>query len=158
VDAREKAPQAGALVIFGITGDLAKKQTFRALYRLEARNRMAKKVIAVARQDWSKEQLIERARQSIEDTGEKIDEAVFKRLAGRMSYLSGDFSDEGLYKRLAKELSGVEHPLFYLEIPPNLFLRWSRNWARPGSPRVPRWRWRSRSGMTWPRRASSTPT
>jgi len=121
VDAREKAPRAGALVIFGITGDLAKKQTFRALYRLEARNRMAKKVIAVARQDWSMKQLTERARQSIEDTGEKIDEAVFKRLAGRMSYLSGDFSDEGLYKRLAKELSGVEHPLFYLEIPPNLF-------------------------------------
>ena len=99
MDAREKVPQAGALVIFGITGDLAKKQTFRALYRLEARHRMAKQVIAVARQDWSKEQLIERARQSIEGTGEKIDEAVFKRLAGRMSYLSGDLDDDGLATR-----------------------------------------------------------
>ncbi len=121
MDPREKAPQAGALVAFGITGDLAKKMTFRALYRLEVDKRMAKRVIGVARQDWSNEQLIEHARQSIEATGEKIDEAVFKRLVGRMSYLSGDFDDDGLYQRLAKELSGVQHPLFYLEVPPSLF-------------------------------------
>ncbi len=121
MEAREKAPEAGALVAFGITGDLARKQTFLALYRLEADKHMAKKVIGVARQDWSTEQLIEHARQSIEETGQHIDEAVFKRLAKRMSYLSGDFSDDGLYQRLAKELSGVEHPLFYLETPPSLF-------------------------------------
>ena len=121
MDAREKAPQAGALVIFGITGDLARKQTFRALYRLEARNHLPKKVIGVARQDWSAEQLIEHARQSIEATGEQIDEAAFKRFAKRLSYVSGDFTDDGLYKRLAKALSGVQSPLFYLEIPPSLF-------------------------------------
>jgi glucose-6-phosphate 1-dehydrogenase len=121
VAAPEKAPEAGALVIFGITGDLAKKQTFRALYRLELRNRLPKKVITVARQDWSVDDLIEHARQSIEGTGEKIDETVFKRLAKRLSYLPGDFSDDGLYKRLGKALSGVQHPLFYLEIPPSLF-------------------------------------
>ncbi len=121
MDAGEKAPQAGALVVFGITGDLAKKQTLRALYRLEKGHHLASKVIGVARQPWTKENLIEHARQSIEATGEQIDEAVFKRFTNRMSYLNGDFSDDGLYKRLAKELSGVENPLFYLEIPPSLF-------------------------------------
>jgi glucose-6-phosphate 1-dehydrogenase len=69
VDARGKAVQAGALVVFGITGDLAKKQTLRALYRLEARHHLACKVIGVARQDWTTEHLIEHARQSIEATG-----------------------------------------------------------------------------------------
>jgi glucose-6-phosphate 1-dehydrogenase len=121
VDPRHKAAEAGALVIFGITGDLAKKMTFRALYRLEATHHMAPKVIGVARQDWTTEQLIERARQSIEATGEKIDEGVFKRLAKRMSYLAGDFSDADTYQRLAKALNGVENPLFYLEVPPSLF-------------------------------------
>jgi glucose-6-phosphate 1-dehydrogenase len=121
VDAREKAPEAGALVIFGITGDLGKKQTLRALYRLEAGHHLASKVIGVARQGWTKEHLIEHARQSIEAGGEKIDEAVFKRLTKRLSYLGGDFTDDDTYQRLAKELSGVQNPLFYLEIPPSLF-------------------------------------
>jgi glucose-6-phosphate 1-dehydrogenase len=95
--------------------------TFRALYRLEATHHMAPKVIGVARQDWTTEQLIEHARQSIEATGEKIDEGVFKRLAKRMSYLAGDFSDADTYQRLAKALNGVENSLFYLEVPPSLF-------------------------------------
>jgi glucose-6-phosphate 1-dehydrogenase len=121
VNAQAKAPEAGALVVFGITGDLAKKMTLRALYRLEARHQLAGKVIGVARQDWSAEHLIEYARQCIEATGEQIDEAVFKRFAGRLSYLSGDFTDPGTYQRLAKALSGVDKTLFYLEIPPSLF-------------------------------------
>jgi glucose-6-phosphate 1-dehydrogenase len=121
VDAQAKAPEAGAMVIFGITGDLAKKQTLRALYRLEARHHLTRKVIGVARQDWSTEHLIEHARQSIETSGEQIDEGVFKRFAARLSYLQGDFADPGTYKRLADALSGVANPLFYLEIPPSLF-------------------------------------
>jgi glucose-6-phosphate 1-dehydrogenase len=121
VDAQAKAPEAGALVVFGITGDLARKMTLRALYRLEARHHLSCTVIGVAREDWSAEHLIEHARQSIEAAGEQIDDAVFKRFAGRLSYLSGDFADPGTYRRLAKALSGVASPLFYLEIPPSLF-------------------------------------
>jgi glucose-6-phosphate 1-dehydrogenase len=121
VHAREKAPVADALVVFGITGDLARKQTLRALYRLEARHRLACHVIGVARQDWSTERLIAHARKSIEDSGERVDEKVFDRLARRLSYLSGDFADSGTYRRLAQVLAGAAHPLFYLEIPPSLF-------------------------------------
>ena len=132
MDARVKAPEAGALVVFGITGDLAKKQTLRALYRLEARHHLASKVIGVAGQDWTTEHLIEHARQSIEATGEKIDEAVFKRFAQRLSYLGGDFSDAGTYQRLAEALSGAAHPLFYLEIPPSLFAGVVESLAKAG--------------------------
>jgi glucose-6-phosphate 1-dehydrogenase len=121
VDAQGKSPEAGALVVFGITGDLARKMTLRALYRLEARHHLAARVIGVAREGWSADHLIEHARQSIEASGEQIDEAVFKRFAARLCYVQGDFTDAGTYQRLAKELAHVRSPLFYLEIPPSLF-------------------------------------
>ena len=115
------AREADALVVFGITGDLAKKMTLRALYQLEQRELLPCPVIGVAVDDWSVEKLREHARQSIEATGEQIDEASFERFANKLSYVSGDFSDEQTYKRLAKTLDPFENPTYYLEIPPSLF-------------------------------------
>jgi len=112
---------ADVLVIFGITGDLAKKQTLLALYRLEADHRLTCKVIGVGRQNWSSEHLIEHARQSIAACGEPIDEEVFARLARRLTYHGGDFGSIDTFQRLAAAMSGCTHPLFYLEIPPVLF-------------------------------------
>ena len=112
---------ADVLVIFGITGDLAKVMTFRSLYRLEARGLLACPVVGVAVDDWKKEQLVERARQSILGTGEQFDEAVFERLSERLSYVSGDFTDPATYARVADAIKGAETPVFYLEIPPFLF-------------------------------------
>jgi glucose-6-phosphate 1-dehydrogenase len=124
VDTQSMPPlQSDALVIFGITGDLAKKQTFRALYKLEKRHHLPPKVIGVARQDWSKDYLVQHARESIEASGEKIDDAVFGRFARRLSYVQGDFDSPDTYQRLGKALEGVQHPLFYLEIPPSLFAK-----------------------------------
>jgi glucose-6-phosphate 1-dehydrogenase len=114
---------ADALVVFGITGDLARKMTFRSLYRLERRGLLAQPVIGVAVDDWQVEQLIDRARESIEGSGEQIDEDVFKRFAGRLRYVSGDFADDDTYKRLKHELGDLTNPTFYLEIPPSLFER-----------------------------------
>ncbi len=121
MDARDKAPVADALVIFGITGDLAKKQTLPALYRLEAHHRLACKVIGVGRQNWSTEHLIAHARESIEASGEQIDEAIFSRLAECLSYHGGDFGSIDTFQRLSAALPGFVHPLFYLEVPPSLF-------------------------------------
>jgi len=117
-----KAPrQADALVIFGITGDLAKKQTFRSLYRLAARNLLTCPIIGVAVDDWSIDRLREHARESIRAAGELIDEQVFERFAGLLSYVSGDFSDPQTYQRVADALGEHKFPVFYLEIPPSLF-------------------------------------
>jgi glucose-6-phosphate 1-dehydrogenase len=115
--------EANALVIFGITGDLARKMTFRSLYRLERRHLLELPVYGVAADDWSVEQLIERARESIKQAGEELDEAVFKRFAARLHYLSGDFGDRATSTRLAAQLHGHDNPTFYLEIPPSLFAR-----------------------------------
>jgi glucose-6-phosphate 1-dehydrogenase len=114
---------ADQLVIFGITGDLAKVMTFRSLYRLEKRGLLECPILGVAFDDWTLEQLVQRARESIVGTGEQLDEDVFRRLTDRLSYVSGDFGDAATYKRVAHEIEGAALPVFYLEIPPFLFGR-----------------------------------
>jgi glucose-6-phosphate 1-dehydrogenase len=123
VTTEQNEPQADALVIFGITGDLARKMTFRSLYRLERRKLLKQPVIGVAVDDWQVEQLVQRARESIEGAGEEIDETVFKRFAKRLRYVSGDFGDDETYAKLKRELGKLTNPTFYLEIPPALFGR-----------------------------------
>jgi glucose-6-phosphate 1-dehydrogenase len=114
---------ADVLVIFGITGDLAKKMTFRSLYRLERRGMLDCPIVGVALDEWSVVMLREHARRAIEDSGEDIDEDVFQRFAARLSMVSGDFGDATTYDRVAKAIEGRHTPVFYLEIPPSLFGR-----------------------------------
>lgn len=112
---------ADLLVIFGITGDLARKMTFRALYRLERRKLLDCPILGVAADDISTTELVSRAREAITATGEDLDDAVFDRLADRLSYLSGDVTDDALYHQLAQRMGRARRPLFYLEMPPSLF-------------------------------------
>jgi glucose-6-phosphate 1-dehydrogenase len=121
--AAQATTTAAVLVIFGITGDLAKKQTFRALYRLERRGELRCSVVGVARGEWSAATLRDHARRAIEDSGEKISEHVFQRLAERLSMVSGDYQDPKTYDRVARAIEGRPSPVFYLEIPPSLFGR-----------------------------------
>ena len=95
------------LVVFGITGDLAKVMTFRSLYRLERRGLLDCPIVGVAVDDWSVDQLKERARTSIEGTGEQLDPEVFERFANRLSYVEGDFGDASTYDRVAKAIGGA---------------------------------------------------
>jgi glucose-6-phosphate 1-dehydrogenase len=108
-------------VIFGITGDLAKKMTFQSLYRLEARGGLDVPVIGVARSRWTEKELIKRTRESIANTIEDPDEKVVDALCKRLDYVRGDYDDPGTYKRVADAIKGKQHPVFYLEIPPSLF-------------------------------------
>src|SRR3954454_18499763 len=109
------------LVIFGISGDLARVMTFRSLYRLERRGLLQCPILGVAADRWTDDELRAHARAAIEACGETIDEEVFARFAGRLSYLGGDFADATTFERVAAALEGSEHPVFYLEIPPALF-------------------------------------
>ena len=112
---------ADVLVIFGITGDLARVMTYRSLYRLEARGLLDCPIVGVAFEDWTLEQLIDRARESIVAAGEELDEKVFARFAKRLSYHQGDFADAGTYAKVAEAVRGAKQPVYYLEIPPALF-------------------------------------
>ncbi len=123
---------ADVLVVFGITGDLAKVMTFRSLYRLEARGLLSCPIVGVAVDDWTVDQLVERARESIVGTGEQLDPKVFDRLAARLSYVQGDFGDADTYARVGKAIEGASTPVFYLEIPPFLFGRVVKGLADAG--------------------------
>ncbi len=112
---------ADVLVIFGITGDLAKVMTFHSLYRLEQRGLLDCPIVGVAFDDWTLEQLVQRARESIVATGEELDEEVFTRFAKRLSYHHGDFTDDATYAEVAEAIEGAKTPVFYLEVPPSLF-------------------------------------
>ncbi len=117
----DAASTADVLVIFGITGDLARKMTLRSLYRLEHRGLLDCPIVGVAVDDWDVERLRAHAHEAVEAAGEKIQSSVFERLAARLSYVSGDFSDPQTFQRVAEAVGEVKVPVFYLEVPPSLF-------------------------------------
>src|SRR5262245_37560206 len=115
------AAPAEVLVIFGITGDLAKVMTFHSLYRLEQRELLKCPIVGVAATDWTVDDLRKRARESIEAKEKAIDEQVFERFAQRLSYIGGDFGDDAVYAKVGEAIGSVRTPVYYLEIPPFLF-------------------------------------
>jgi glucose-6-phosphate 1-dehydrogenase len=123
---------ADVLVVFGITGDLARVMTFHSLYRLEQRGLLSFPIVGVAVDDWTVAQLVDRARESIIATGEELDPEVFDRLAARLSYVQGDFADASTYERVGKAIGDAKAPVFYLEIPPFLFATVVKGLAESG--------------------------
>ncbi len=118
---RRMSDAADVLAIFGISGDLAKKMTFRALYRLEERGKLECPIVGVAIDDWDDEQLRQHARDAIGATVGDPDEDVFGRLAERLSYVQGDYEDPATFERVKQAIGEAGRPVFYLEIPPALF-------------------------------------
>jgi glucose-6-phosphate 1-dehydrogenase len=121
IEAAGSSGAADVFVVFGVTGDLAKVMTFHSLYRLERRGLLSCPIVGVAVSDWSDQDLRDHARAAIEACGEQIDDEVFDRLAGRLSYVSGDFGDAATFERVKAAIGDARRPVFYLEIPPFLF-------------------------------------
>ena len=92
--------RADALVLFGISGDLAHKKLFPALWALHERGRLDVPVVGVALSDWDDEELRRRARSALEDHGVRPGEDDFAAFAARLRYVQGDYSDPGLYGRI----------------------------------------------------------
>jgi glucose-6-phosphate 1-dehydrogenase len=115
------APKADKLVIFGISGDLAKKMTFQALYRMERRGEISCQIIGVAIDDWDDEALRRHAKQAVEATVEDVDAKLVERLLKRLTYVAGDYSKDDTYKRVGEAVGDAKQLVFYLEIPPSLF-------------------------------------
>src|SRR6185503_12271404 len=116
-----KAVQADALVLFGITGDLAYKMIFPALYALAKRGALNVPVIGVALQEWSLAQLQARVKDSLQLAGGIDNKNAFDRLLALLRYVSGDYSHPHTFTALKKELGDARHPAHYLAIPPLLF-------------------------------------
>jgi glucose-6-phosphate 1-dehydrogenase len=112
---------ADALILFGITGDLARRKLFSALYDLTAAGHLDMPVIGVASRAWDDETLRRHARESLEAVGRAIDDEVFARLAVNLCYVSGNYRDPATYTEIAKRAHGSTCAVSYLAIPPDLF-------------------------------------
>jgi glucose-6-phosphate 1-dehydrogenase len=111
-----------ALILFGISGDLARRKLFPALHALTAAGRLDMPVIGVASRDWDDETLRKRVRQALLDAGASIDEAVFARLAANLRYVRGDYRNPGTFEQVKRRLGADQGcTVSYLAIPPDLF-------------------------------------
>jgi len=110
-----------ALVLFGATGDLCYRKIYPALYALVRRDRLSTPVIGVARAGWTREQLIERVRQSIAQFVPQHEARILEKLAALLRYVDGDYQNEATFTALRKALGGAQQPLYYLAIPPSMF-------------------------------------
>ena len=121
----DKTGWSDALVMFGITGDLARKKLFPALYHMILDGALPPDlpIVGVASSPMTANELCERARTAIiAQLGDTpLDEAAFASLRDRLDYVSGDYRDASTFDELALKLQGRERPLFYLAIPPELF-------------------------------------
>ncbi len=115
------ASRSDALVLFGATGDLAHKKIFPACYHMEAEGRLDMPVIGVSSSQGDDEFLRDKVRASIADVVDDADQDVVDRLCGLVHYTPGDYREGTVFDDLAEVLGSVEHPLFYLAIPPALF-------------------------------------
>ncbi len=112
---------ADALCFFGATGDLAYKQIFPAFYAMAKRGRLTYPVIGVALDQWTVDQLRDRATKSIEEHGGIDDRAAYGHLMQSLSYVSGSYTDQSTFTSLRKTLGNATAPAHYLAIPPPLF-------------------------------------
>jgi len=110
-----------ALVFFGATGDLAYKKIFPALQGLARRGRLELPVVGVAKADFDRDKLIQRARESIDEHGGGVDEDAFEKLARRLCYVDGDYADRETFRQVRHQLGSAERPAHYLAIPPSMF-------------------------------------
>ncbi len=110
-----------ALVLFGVTGDLAHKMIFPSLYALAKKGTLKVPVIGVAAPDWSLEQLHERVRDSITRSGGIDNQTAFDQLLSQLSYVNGDYRDQTTFAKIKQSLGSACHPAHYLAIPPALF-------------------------------------
>jgi len=115
------ASRSDALVLFGVTGDLAHKLIFPALYAMAKRGTLAVPVIGVASPKWSLERLHKRVTDSIERSGGVDNRRALQHLLSLMTYVSGDYTQPETFTAIKKALGSARRPAHYLAIPPALF-------------------------------------
>ena len=112
---------SGALVLFGVTGDLAHKMIFPALYAMVKRGVLKVPVLGVASSKWSPVQLRRRVTDSIRRSGKIDDRRALQRLLSLIRYVQGDYNDRSTFMAIRSALGDARRPAHYLAIPPALF-------------------------------------
>lgn len=113
-----------AIVIFGVTGDLAYRKLIPALYELETSQRLPENfyIVGFARRDWDDTFMHEHFRKSVHEFARNlpVQEDCLERLLSRMYFLRSTFDDLDGYHRLGSLLDklGADNRQYYLAAPP----------------------------------------
>ncbi|HEX6886625.1 MAG TPA: glucose-6-phosphate dehydrogenase [Candidatus Nanopelagicales bacterium] len=112
-----------ALVLFGATGDLARKKLFSALYHMEAEGHLGIPVVGIARSSWDQAEFHAHIKEALAATVTGAEPGMVGRLLSLASLVGGDYADEATFAALRTELErlGAKRPAFYLAIPPDVF-------------------------------------
>jgi len=115
------ASHSDALVLFGVTGDLAHKMIFPALYAMVKRGELKVPIIGVALPKWSLARLHKRITDSIKRSDGIDNKRALQHLLSLFKYVSGDYKDPDTFTAIKKALGNARRPAYYLAIPPSLF-------------------------------------
>jgi glucose-6-phosphate 1-dehydrogenase len=126
------ADLSDALVIFGVTGDLAFKKIFPAIENLERRNRLPPVLVGVARGGASRDGLLARMRESLAKYDPSTDDSALRRIEQKLQFVDGDYRDDATFARLREVLGKAARPTHYLAIPPSLFSAVAEKLGRSG--------------------------
>lgn len=129
---RRKLEEADVLVLFGATGDLAKKKLFPALYSMQVHGQLDCNVVGVASTKWDHDQFVNHAFESIKKVYPEPDSDALKDLDEKLTLVVGNYEDETLYHDLAEALKDQLHPVIYLAIPPAFFGKVTQGLATVG--------------------------
>ncbi len=119
------------LVVFGVTGDLAKRKVMPAIYDLANRGLLPPgfSLVGYARRDWGTEDFAEVVHDAVRDHARTpFREEVWAQLSEGFRFVPGDFSDDAAFAQLAKTVAELDETrgtggnhAFYLSIPPKFF-------------------------------------
>ena len=126
-----RVPAPCALVVFGVTGDLARKKLLPAIYDLANRGLLPTDFVLLgfARRDWSDGDFEDLAKKAAKDHARTTwNEEVWNRLSGNIKFVPGSFDDDAAFDELSQALNELReshgihgNAAFYLSIPPNMF-------------------------------------
>lgn len=137
---KPRKPDPCILVIFGGSGDLARRKLMPSLYELMARDRLPNKfaVIGFASSKRTQDEYRRHIRKALDDYAQ-VDETIWGRFADRLNYMSADFDSEEGYANLGRMLSKLSdeiqtggNVIFYLASPPKYFERIIENLRKAG--------------------------
>lgn len=119
------------MVIFGVTGDLARKKLLPAIYDLASRGLLPPgfSLVGYGRRPWSHEDFAKYVYEAVQQRARtEFKEHVWQRLAEGIRFVSGDFDDDQAFDNLAATLAELDQTrgtagnwAFYLSVPPQYF-------------------------------------
>jgi len=137
-----QTPQSCALVIFGVTGDLAHRLVIPSLYNLAEVKLLPEQfcIVGVARRDMSNDALRGSLMKGLHEFATRaVDDKIANRLLECVTYAEADPSDPASFDRLKERLEQLEaarntggNRLFYLATPPGAFASIARQLGRVG--------------------------